>query len=365
MLEQGLHPRNHPRRIRHDRRQHGRPPPPRARAPHRVPGPSGRRPGLPASACSSGTATSAAGADTQPPPRPRTSSDSPPHSRWRSPARSRSASWRRPSGPPRPGSATSTTSSSPTAPATAADPGLRPLARAAILRDNQRDANRQRRRQRTRATDAHGGRHQRALPPRGAGVRAGRPPPRKWTPPPSSTETPHAITATAYYPAERPLAMQLLGGDPDVLADSGASLLRPAGPTSIDLNMGCPVAKIVEQGARARPSCAIVPLAGVIFRAMRAGRARSRFTIKIRGGWDDHAPERGRGRADGRERGRRRHHRAPAHAQPSSSRVKRAVGRSSPSVVDAVRVPVIGQRGRGQSMADARADARRRQGATP
>ena len=54
-------------------------------------------------------------------------------------------------------------------------------------------------------------------------------------------------TLARYLPEERPLAMQLLGSDPDVLADA-ASRLEAAGADGIDLNMGCPVPKVVAKG---------------------------------------------------------------------------------------------------------------------
>src|SRR6185369_5307691 len=85
-----------------------------------------------------------------------------------------------------------------------------------------------------------------------------------------------------YLPAERPLAMQLLGADPDVLAEA-ARRLEAAGADAIDLNMGCPVAKIVAKGqgsALMRDPLA----AAVIFRTMRKAIGVE-FTIKIRGGW--------------------------------------------------------------------------------
>jgi nifR3 family TIM-barrel protein len=88
----------------------------------------------------------------------------------------------------------------------------------------------------------------------------------------------------AYRPAERPLAMQLLGADPDVLAEA-ARRLEAAGADAIDLNMGCPVAKIVAKGqgsALMRDPLA----AAMIFRTLRKAVGVP-FTIKIRGGWDD------------------------------------------------------------------------------
>jgi nifR3 family TIM-barrel protein len=92
-------------------------------------------------------------------------------------------------------------------------------------------------------------------------------------------------TLARYLPAERPLAMQLLGADPDILAEA-ARRLEAAGADGIDLNMGCPVPKIVAKGqgsALMRDPLA----AAVIFRTLRKAVSVP-FTIKIRGGWDDH-----------------------------------------------------------------------------
>jgi len=89
---------------------------------------------------------------------------------------------------------------------------------------------------------------------------------------------------TSYLPAERPLAMQLLGADPDVLAEA-ARRLEAAGADAIDLNMGCPVHKIVVKGhgsALMRDPLA----AAVIFRTVRKA-LQVPFTIKIRSGWDE------------------------------------------------------------------------------
>src|SRR5215475_12236709 len=83
---------------------------------------------------------------------------------------------------------------------------------------------------------------------------------------------------------EHPIALQLLGADPDVLAEA-ARRLEATGADAIDLNMGCPVAKIVAKGQ----GSALMrdPLgAAVIFRTMRKAVGVP-FTIKIRGGWDD------------------------------------------------------------------------------
>jgi len=86
------------------------------------------------------------------------------------------------------------------------------------------------------------------------------------------------------FPEERPVVMQVLGSDPDVLAEA-ARRLEAAGADGIDLNMGCPVAKIVAKGE----GCALMRdprAAAVIFQSMRKAVAVP-LTIKIRGGWDD------------------------------------------------------------------------------
>jgi tRNA-dihydrouridine synthase B len=89
---------------------------------------------------------------------------------------------------------------------------------------------------------------------------------------------------TRFLAEERPIAMQLLGADPDVLAEA-ARRLEAAGADAIDLNMGCPVAKIVAKGQGA--ALMRDPLgAAVILRTMRKAIG-VRFTVKIRGGWDE------------------------------------------------------------------------------
>jgi nifR3 family TIM-barrel protein len=90
-------------------------------------------------------------------------------------------------------------------------------------------------------------------------------------------------TIAMYLPEERPIVMQLLGADPDVLAEA-ARRLEDAGADGIDLNMGCPVPKIVAKGqgsALMRDPLA----AAVVFRTLRKA-VRGPFSIKIRGGWD-------------------------------------------------------------------------------
>ena len=57
----------------------------------------------------------------------------------------------------------------------------------------------------------------------------------------------NAQDISRYYPEERPLAMQLLGCDADLLC-AAAERLQEMGADIIDLNMGCPVPKIKGKG---------------------------------------------------------------------------------------------------------------------
>jgi len=97
-------------------------------------------------------------------------------------------------------------------------------------------------------------------------------------------DTPRAGEMTAYYPQERPLAMQLLGCDPEALARAAARC-QELGADIVDLNMGCPMRKITSKGKGAALMRDVAGTARIL-RAMR--RAISvPLTVKIRGGWDD------------------------------------------------------------------------------
>ncbi len=87
---------------------------------------------------------------------------------------------------------------------------------------------------------------------------------------------------------EGPVAIQLFGHDPELLARA-AKRVEEAGAVLVDLNMGCPARKVVaSMGGSAllrHPD-----LARDIFRAMRRA-LRVPFTVKIRAGWDKYGEE--------------------------------------------------------------------------
>lgn len=89
----------------------------------------------------------------------------------------------------------------------------------------------------------------------------------------------------SYLPEEKPIAIQIFGAEPSDLAYA-ARIMEERGADIIDLNMGCPVPKITKTGAGS--ALMREPLkAAEVFRTIRKA-VQIPFTIKIRGGWDDH-----------------------------------------------------------------------------
>lgn len=83
-------------------------------------------------------------------------------------------------------------------------------------------------------------------------------------------------------PAERPLSIQLFGSDPDTLAEAARRV--EAYGDLIDINMGCPVKKVIKGGA----GVALMQDPGRIGQIVTAVRKAIRcpLTVKIRSGWD-------------------------------------------------------------------------------
>jgi tRNA-dihydrouridine synthase B len=84
------------------------------------------------------------------------------------------------------------------------------------------------------------------------------------------------------HPEERPLAVQLFGDDPAVLARAAAIIEEDA--ELIDLNFGCPVPKVVRSGAGSAVLRDPMRAAAIVAAVRRA--TRRPLTIKIRSGWD-------------------------------------------------------------------------------
>jgi len=94
-----------------------------------------------------------------------------------------------------------------------------------------------------------------------------------------------------YTEEERPVSIQIFGGDPAVMADA-AQIVEGMGADVIDINMGCPVPKIAKHHA----GCSLMRepshAASVVAAMTRA--VRIPVTVKMRAGWNElqiNAPE--------------------------------------------------------------------------
>lgn len=84
--------------------------------------------------------------------------------------------------------------------------------------------------------------------------------------------------------AEGIVAAQLFGHDPDILSETAAAV-SDSGAKIIDINMGCPAPKIVNNG----DGCALMKsprLAGEIISRVKS-KITVPLTVKFRKGWDD------------------------------------------------------------------------------
>jgi tRNA-dihydrouridine synthase B len=88
-----------------------------------------------------------------------------------------------------------------------------------------------------------------------------------------------------YTEEERPVSIQIFGGDPVTMADA-AQVVESLGADVVDDNMGCPVPKIAKHNA----GCSLMRepehAAAVIGAMVRA--VRIPVTVKMRAGWNDH-----------------------------------------------------------------------------
>lgn len=84
--------------------------------------------------------------------------------------------------------------------------------------------------------------------------------------------------------SERPIAAQLFGSDPEVMAEA-ARIVEQMGFDSIDLNLGCPAKKVVKCNGGSG-LLRDLPLLGRLFATIRNAVALP-FTVKFRAGWDE------------------------------------------------------------------------------
>lgn len=85
-------------------------------------------------------------------------------------------------------------------------------------------------------------------------------------------------------PEERPLAIQIFGNRPDLMAEA-AGIVEGLGPDFIDINMGCPARRICNSGSGA--ALLLDPDMAHSIAAAMVQRVKLPVTAKIRVGWDD------------------------------------------------------------------------------
>ncbi len=97
-------------------------------------------------------------------------------------------------------------------------------------------------------------------------------------------KNPRALQLIQTCPAEKPLAVQLFGAVPEEMRDA-ALIVESLGIASIDINMGCPVKKVVGIGGGSAMMTELDKTAKLV-RGMVAA-VKIPITAKMRLGWDD------------------------------------------------------------------------------
>ena len=87
-----------------------------------------------------------------------------------------------------------------------------------------------------------------------------------------------------YAGEERPVAIQIFGGDPERMA-AAARIVEHIGADMVDVNMGCPVPKVAKGNAGCRLMREPARAAAIVGAMARA--VRIPVTVKMRTGWDD------------------------------------------------------------------------------
>jgi tRNA-dihydrouridine synthase B len=87
----------------------------------------------------------------------------------------------------------------------------------------------------------------------------------------------------AFHENERPVAIQIYGGDPERM-DDAAAIVEQQGVDIVDINMGCPVRKVVNSGAGSALLKDFDKAARVVEKIKAA--VKIPVTVKVRKGWE-------------------------------------------------------------------------------
>lgn len=96
-------------------------------------------------------------------------------------------------------------------------------------------------------------------------------------------QSPKTLELIETSPVESPFAVQIFGSDADTMC-AAAKLLEARGVDSIDINMGCPVRRIVAHGSGASMMCRPDDTLRLVRSVVES--VRIPVTVKMRLGWD-------------------------------------------------------------------------------
>lgn len=83
---------------------------------------------------------------------------------------------------------------------------------------------------------------------------------------------------------EHPIIVQLFGSNPEILSNA-SEIVESLGADGIDINMGCPIDKVVKTGAGADLMRSPEKVEKILSKVRK--KVKRILTIKIRSGWDD------------------------------------------------------------------------------
>jgi len=96
--------------------------------------------------------------------------------------------------------------------------------------------------------------------------------------------SPGAKRLTARHPEDRPMAIQLFGSVPEEMRDA-AVICQELGAEAVDINMGCPVPKVVKIGGGSAMMTELDKTAALVRGMVEA--VKIPITAKMRLGWDE------------------------------------------------------------------------------
>jgi tRNA-dihydrouridine synthase B len=89
----------------------------------------------------------------------------------------------------------------------------------------------------------------------------------------------------AFEEQERPVAIQLFGGDPDIMAEAALDVVEHLHPDILDVNFGCPVGKILKSDSGAALLKEPARAGRIVKRMLEATGGRVPVTVKTRAGF--------------------------------------------------------------------------------